>query len=225
MNMAIGYIKRNLIRDMYNSRNMTKMVKEEDASRAKKKKGNIIYLSDYKNCETPFQKRVYSKETIEEIKKFCKDKTSDEILEAMGIKVSHDLDGSKTISHYAWPNEAYSFQAAGIDESKLLKGVKRIKDYCDLSASNLKNLGEVESIGGALFIPIFTKLEDLSSVKSVGAVDCNGEKAEDITELFEKINFKPEKIGQAIGYKYPCGMISKTTTEALKKLGAEITYK
>lgn len=217
----IPKFNRNMIRDVRNSRNMRYMVKEEDA---RKKNGKIVYMSDYK--EIPFQKPVYTTDTIDKIRKYCKGKTSDEIFEAMGIKVSYDDDGSKSISHYAWPNEAYSFKAAGIDENELLKGVKHIKGYCDLSGSSLKNLGEVETIDGTLFIPLFTKLEDLSSVKHVGAVDCSGENAEDIAKLFKRIHFKPEKVEhQVAGYKYPYGMIGQATIDALKKLSAEITYK
>lgn len=217
----IPRFNRNMIRDMRNSRNMKYMSKEEDARR---KNGKIVYMSDYN--EIPFQKPVYTTDTIDKIRKYCKGKSSDEIFEAMGINVSYDDDGSKAISHYAWPNEAYSFEAAGIDEGKLLEGVKHIKGYCDLSGSSLKNLGEVESIDGTLFIPFFTKLKDLSSVKHVGAVDCSGENAEDIAKLFDRLHFKPEKIDhQVVGYKYPYGMISKATVDALNKIGAEKTYK
>ena len=200
-----GIDTRHIIQMAMKAKTLKTLSKEEDEFQAKQSGvNNIIHLFDYK---TPFQKPVYTKDTIKEIKEYCKDKTPDEILDAMGIKVSYDYNGDKRLSHYGWPGNAYSFETAGIDENALLKDVKHITYYCDLTGSGLKNLGKVETIGGALFIPYFSKLEDLSSVKYVGTVDSNAESAEDISELFKRLNFHPQTIRQTTGYKYPIGII------------------
>ncbi len=201
------------------AKTLTTLSKEQDALKA----GGKVGVRNSAE-ENPFQKFIYTADTIKEIKNYCKDKTPDEILKAMGIEVHYDAKGTKSISHYGWPRDTFSFAEAGIDEKELLKDVKYISGHCDLTGSRLKNLGSVEAISGVLYIPFFTKLEDLSSVKYVGAVECNGENAEDISKLFKKLNFNPKTIRKNSGWVPHVGMLSDTTSEAVKRLEAKIRY-
>lgn len=155
-----------------------------------------------KNCqetqtEPPKEKiSLYTKEDLINFKEKIKGKSSDEILDILGIEVTYNENGSKTLSEYRWPFKSYSFSVAGINEKELLDGVSEIKGNCDLIGSKLKNLGSVRKIGGSIRIPLFTDLEDLSNIKSIGGdIVSDVEDPQDAVDLIKKLNLNPSKIG------------------------------
>ena len=222
-----GFDTHYIIQKAMNSKSLATLSKEEDEYQARLN-GTKPEIS-YKEIKTPFDKPVYNKQTIQEIKEYCKDKTPDEILEAMGIKVYYGTKGEKYLSHYKWPNVAYSFKAAEIDEEKLIEGVTGILGNCDLTGSYLKSLGEISTIGGNLTIPLYSKLEDLSSLKSVYFVDCNAENPEDVMAVFKKLHFSPENItcfskNSALNSIMANVYFNPAVSEALNSMMAEKTY-
>ena len=152
-----------------------------------------------------------TKEDLIAFREKCESKSTDEILSYLGIESTYNENGSKTLSHYRWPFKGYSFAAAGIDEAKLLDGVTAIKGNCDLTGSSLKDLGSVSKIGGSLTIPLFTNVEDLSSIKSIGRdIYCEANDHKDAVELLKKLKLDKCKIGgyiktgdKATSYYYP----------------------
>lgn len=154
--------------------------------------------SDTETQQEPIKKKInlYTKDDLEIFKDKIKDKSNDEIFDMLGIEVTYNENGSKTLSKYEWPFPCYSFSSAGINEEELLDGVTEIKGDCSLISSSLKDLGSVRKIGGNLIIPLFTNAKDLSNIKSVGkdiAVDV--EDAQDAVDLIKKLNLNPSKIG------------------------------
>ncbi|MBR2068289.1 MAG: hypothetical protein IJ877_00875 [Candidatus Gastranaerophilales bacterium] len=220
-----GHIKQQALR----ARNLGSLSREEDAFRAMHTQGKIEITQPV--VTTPFDRVIYDKKTIEEIKDFCKDKAPDEIHEAMHTKVFHLSNGKKVLSRYGWINQAYSFKSAGIDEEALLKDVVAILGDCNLTGSELKSLGEVENIHGRLTVPYFTKLQDLSSLKSVGAIKATTENVQDTIELLKRLNFNPKEIlfegvcqdSRYISLALLQG-IKTQAAEALKSLAASKIY-
>jgi hypothetical protein len=82
-----------IIKKAMNSKTLATLGREEDEYQARLD-GTKPKIS-YPKIKTPFDKPVYNKQTIQEIKEYCKDKTPDEILEAMGIKIYYDKNDNK----------------------------------------------------------------------------------------------------------------------------------
>ena len=145
------------------ARNLGSLSREEDAYRARYTSKTVKNPRTFE-YKTPFEKPVYTDDVLNEIKKFCKDKSADEIHEAMGKTVQYFRNGKKMIiGDYGWPlNHSGSFKRIGVDEKELLKDVVVINGNCDLISSELETLGEVKEITGRLYIPYFTKLKDVS---------------------------------------------------------------
>lgn len=180
---------RHIIQKAMNSKSLATLSEEEDAYQAALKQDKT---------NTPDSSRkglpaLYTKEDLVNFKLKCRNKTPDEIFELLGIEVTYDSEGKKSISSYQWPYASYSFQAAGIDEEELLKNVTTIRGNCNLKGSYLKNLGEVKSIGGSLTIPIYSQAEDLSSVQYIGGdISCSTESKEDAIKLIRKLKLNPK---------------------------------
>ena len=139
---------------------------------------------------------ICTKEDLIALREKCKGKSQDEILSYLGIEATYNENGSKTLSHYKWPFKGFSFAAAGIDETKLLDGVTEIKGSCNLTGSNLQNLGSVSKIGGSLTVPLFTSVKDLSSIKSIGRnIICDVDNPQDAIDLIKKVNLNPKYLG------------------------------
>ncbi len=221
-----GHIKQMALR----ARNLGSLSREEDAYRAMR--NPIPYASNNGDYKSPFLNPNYTSDLMKEIKEFCKDKSADEIHEAMGRKVHYLPNGKKVLSGYGWLRPSnYSFKDVGIDERELIKDVVAIEGDCDLIASNLENLGEIKKIKGRLYIPQNTKLKDISSVESVGCISKGLGSMEDTVKLLKRIKFNPKEI-RGVGKLYPQDFITmdilngvKTTaTQALKSLAASKIY-
>ena len=181
---------------------------------------------------------ICTKDDLAAFSNKCKGKSQDEILSYLGIEATYNKNGSKTLSHYKWPFNGYSFASAGIDETALLDGVTEIKGDCSLVGSSLKDLGSVRKIGGSLTLPLFTNAKDLSSIKSIGGdIICDVEDAKDATDLIKKLNLNPSKIGGyirtgdiATSYHYPISNYwtpqknMEETIQALHTLQAKTGY-
>lgn len=191
-----GCDTRHIIRQAMNSKGLATLAEEEDTFQARK--GEPIRHEPMSPSEKR-QKLICTKDDLEEFKASCKDKSPDEIFEKLGINVEYNEDGSKKISHYKWPFQAFSFKSAGIDEEKLLEGVTEIKGKCNLSGSSLKNLGEVKAIGRDLVVPYFSKVEDLSSIQRVGGnIICEIEDPKDAIAKLKDIKLNPKSIGGCV---------------------------
>ena len=149
------------------------------------------------------------------------------------IKTRTTHKGEKAISHYGWPYISYSFQAAGIDEEKLLEGVTCIDGNCNLTGSSLKNLGDVKSVCGSLTIPLFGKLEDLSNVEYIGRnINIDVENQEDAVKKIKELNLNPKHLNgsinpSAMGKIYGLDYIFSPVTgfeKSLNLLQATTTY-
>ena len=181
-----------IVKKAMNCKTLTTLSHEEDKYQAQKKQNKTPIQSSVPNKKFPL---LCSKDDLQEFKLKTKNKNQDEIFELLGINVSYNDDGTKNISHYGWPWQAYSFKAAGIDEEELLKGVKSIHGDCDLTGSNLKNLGDVKNIYGNLTIPLYGKTEDLSSIEFIGRnILCSSESQEDVIKLIKKLKLNPKVI-------------------------------
>ena len=175
---------------------------------------------------------ICTKEDLIAFSEKCKDKSQDEILSYLGIEMTYNENGSKTLSHYQWPFKGYSFAAAGIDETKLLDGVTCIKGNCNLTSSSLKDLGSVRKIGGNLTLPLFTNAKDLSSIESIGRnIICDVENPQDAVDLIKKVKLNPKYIGGYIDtgafnpYYMDYGVnFSQDITQALNNLQTKSRY-
>lgn len=181
---------RHIIEQVMNSRSLATLSKEYES------------YEKSKNCPKekvePQKEKVniYTKDDLNNFKEKIKGKSNDEILDILGIEVTYNENGSKTLSEYKWPFKCYSFSIAGINEEELLNGVSEIKGDCNLIGSKLKNLGSIRKIGGSLRIPLFTDLKDLSGIKSIGGdIISDVEDPQDAVDLIEKLNLNPSKIG------------------------------
>ena len=185
-----GIDTRHVIEKFRNSKSLATLASEEDRYQS------AIHGNPIQRESGPKKIHLYTKDDLENFKTLLKGKSTDEILELLGIEVTYNTDGSKSLSHYKWPFEGYSFASAGINEEELLNRVSEIKTNCDLTGSSLKNLGSVNKIGRNLTIPIFTKIEDLSNIKSIGGnIICDVENPLDAIDLIKKTKLNPQKIG------------------------------
>ena len=108
--------------------------------------------------------------------------STQEILEAFGIKCKKDKDGLLIISEYRHPYSDYSFNDFGIDEDKLLKDVKIIERDADLNYSQAKSLGNVQHIGGYLSLA-YSQVESLNKLQHVRKDVYLGSAVNDLGEL------------------------------------------
>ncbi len=222
---------RHIIRMAMNNKSLATLAEEEDM--AKYLKDNNLSIQ-YHTQPTPVHKRILcSKDDLQNLKCLLQGKSNDEIFDLLGIKVEYNENGSKSISHYKWPFNSFSFSAAGIDEEKLLDGVTEIQGYCDLTGSSLENLCSVKRIRGDLVIPLFTKLKDLSGVKQIDRnIICSAENIEDTKDVIKKLKISPQALKNGVVTTKPWGMytgefysLPQQQTEQLNKIQAEASYK
>lgn len=191
---------RHIIQKAMNSKSLTTLSKEEDAYQAQiaAQRDNVLKQPEPKSKSLPL---ILTKDDIESLRIALAGKSADEIFEKLGIDVEYNGHGKKVISHYKWPFECFNFKSAGINEAELLKDVVQIKGDCNLTGSYVKNLEDVEFIGGNLTIPLFGELEDLSGVKYIGRhVICNTEHLEDSIKRVKQLKLNPDYMG---GYLNP----------------------
>lgn len=213
---------RHIITQAINSKTLGALSKEEDtllAQKERKNKPQNPYL------EQEIKPIFATKGDLRDLKDKCKNKSADEIFEILNIRVKYNDDGTKSISHYGWPYEVYSFKAAGIDEEQLIKDVKEIQGNCNLSGSTLKTLGNVKKIGGNLTVPYFTKAEDLSSIEEIGGyVICESEDPAYSAEKLKEIKLNPKSVkgcsSEPYGYDHYFYKLPTDMQEALKSLQA-----
>lgn len=222
---------RHIIQRAMKSKTLPTLAEEEDM--AKYLKDNNLSIQ-YHTQPTPVHKRILcSKDDLQNLKCLLQGKSNDEIFDLLGIKVEYNENGSKSISHYKWPFNSFSFSTAGIDEEKLLDGVTEIQGYCDLTGSNLENLCSVKRIRGDLIIPLFTKLKDLSGVQQIGRnIICSAENIEDTKDVIEKLNINPQALKNGVVTTKPWGIytgefysLPQQQTEQLNKIQAKASYK
>ena len=222
---------RHIIRMAMNNKSLATLAEEEDM--AKYLKDNNLSIQ-YHTQPTPVHKRILcSKDDLQNLKCLLQGKSNDEIFDLLGIKVEYNENGSKSISHYKWPFNSFSFSAAGIDEEKLLDGVTEIQGYCDLTGSSLENLCSVKRIRGDLVIPLFTKLKDLSGVQQIDRnIICSAENIEDTKDVIKKLKISPQALKNGVVTTKPWGMytgefysLPQQQTEQLNKIQAEASYK
>ncbi len=184
--------KKYIIQKAMHNKSLATLAEEEDTYQAlKRDKSNTT--ASTKETAPKRLPLLYSKEDLVSFRLKCQNKNPDEIFEFLGIEVTYDDKGEKSISHYKWPYSSYSFQAAGINEQELLKDVTTIQGDCNLTGSSLKSLEDVKSIGGSLTIPLFSKAEDLSSIEYIGGdILCDSASQEDIIKLIRKLKLNPK---------------------------------
>ena len=87
------------------------------------------------------------------------------ILESMGKKCRTDRDGMLIISDYSADKDFIKFSELGIDENRLFKYIRKIEGSADLLDSKATDFGNLESIGGDLWLNSIKKLGKLKSVE------------------------------------------------------------
>ena len=87
------------------------------------------------------------------------------ILNNFGIKTEQNENGLYTISHYEQPKK-YTFKELGINENKMFEKIERIDDYAIFCNSELKDLGEVKSIGGNAYFGE-SKIKNLGQLEKI----------------------------------------------------------
>lgn len=222
---------RHIIRMAMNNKSLATLAAEEDM--AKLLKDSHTSIEYHTQPKPPYKRILLTKEDLQNFKHLIKGKSNDEIFDTLGIRVSYNENGSKSISHYKWPFNSFSFSAAGIDEEKLLDGVTEIQGYCDLTGSSLENLCSVKRIRGDLVIPLFTKLKDLSGVQQIDRnIICSAENIEDTKDVIKKLKISPQALKNGVVTTKPWGMytgefysLPQQQTEQLNKIQAEASYK
>ncbi len=183
--LKIGPNTGHIIKRAVNCKTLGTLGREEDAAQVLMENP----IKPYVDTRTLGQKFLfYSKENLASVKKATEGKKPEEILELIGIKTSTLPDGSKSISAFHAPTQWCTFKTLGINEEQLLADVKVIKGSCDLTGSYLKNLSGVERIDGTLIIPIFSKLEDLSSLKQVNFISCDAADSKTVQDTLSKLS-------------------------------------
>ena len=89
------------------------------------------------------------------------------IYEYFGVEVEADKSGLLTISEYRQPLFGLTYSDADIDEKKLFERVKTIKGNADFSDSQVRDLGNLESIGGLTRFEN-SQVRDLGNLESIG---------------------------------------------------------
>lgn len=193
-----------IIKDAFNSRSLKKVVQDtpetlrdslvesgtlpKNATAADAIKWQQLQIHSPRE-RIPFliKETIYDQIDLEYVRDACRKATQDQLFEYLGIKRDGD-----TIDHYGWPQKRFSFKAVGIDEEKLLDGIKTIAGDCDLRGSELKSLGNVENVGN-LYLPYFTKVEDLSGLKDVkSATWRNVFDKEETEDMFRGLNLNTD---------------------------------
>jgi len=128
------------------------------------------HIQNYKltdNAEIPLEHLKATKEKIAKIKKALpkgiENSTTQEILEAVGVKCKKDKDGLLIISHYCIPDADFTFADLGIKENKFFKDIKEIEGYASFS-KDITSLGNLEKIGGIAYIGNKKSLGKLQSI-------------------------------------------------------------
>ena len=110
-------------------------------------------------------------EEIEEIRKFYpipENASTQEILDAVGIKYKKDeKDGKLIIDHYGRFSQQWTFYDLGVEETELFKDIKGIEGDACFKGTDVTNLGSVEFIGGNASFED-SEVEDLGELKKIG---------------------------------------------------------
>ena len=133
------------------------------------------HIKKYKLASNAQKEVADLKKRNREVKAFLKkhlpngveNATTQEILEASGIKCEKDKEGLLTISHYRQPSAYFSFDDIGVNEKQLFKQIKEIKMDVDFRNSCVQNLGGLLAIGGSANFEC-SQITDLGSLKTIG---------------------------------------------------------
>jgi len=93
--------------------------------------------------------------------------STQEILEKIGIECKKDEDGLLIISTYKRPHNWWlTFKELGVNENDLFKDIKKIEGRADFYGDGLKNLGNLEEIGGDAYFGS-ASLTDMGKLKKI----------------------------------------------------------
>ena len=113
------------------------------------------HIKDYEiseDIDKALKKLERIKKKIKEIKsKFpegIENASTQNILEALGIRCKKDNDGLLIISHYGDKKSDYTYSDLGIDVNSLFKDIKIINGNANFNDLQLTDLGHLQSIGG-----------------------------------------------------------------------------
>ena len=99
--------------------------------------------------------------------------STEEKLNAFGIKTDTDKNGNLVLSEYRQPAKGISFKDIGINEDELLKQVSEIKGNADFTDSDATSTGAVEVIGGDIILKNH-KLENTGKLAHIaGSRECD----------------------------------------------------
>lgn len=100
------------------------------------------------------------------VAKHIKNEDYDAILKLAGIKVLRTKSGEKVLSGYQQPSQKLTYKDLGVDEEKLLKGVKAIKGDASFANSSLEKPGDIKIIMGDVILHS-SKIQDMSNVGEI----------------------------------------------------------
>lgn len=107
----------------------------------------------------------------------------EEIFDHFNISYETDNNGLLTLnSGYYQPVRGITWKDLGVDENKLLKRIKEINGYCDMTHSDASDLGEVRKINGYLKLA-HSKLTDLGKLEHVESIDFGNSKIKSLGNL------------------------------------------
>ena len=105
------------------------------------------------------------------------------IFDYFNISYETDKDGLIILNGgYCQPDRGITWKELGIDENNLLKRIKEINGYCDMSRSDATDLGEVRKINGHLKLA-HSKLNDLGKLEFVENIDFSNSKIKTLGNL------------------------------------------
>ena len=189
--LNVGINAGHIIKSAVNAKSLGTLGAITDKADELAREGKTVRYYSGPDTRTFYQKyRFPRKEYRNAMKKAVEGKTPQEILKMAGIETTVCKDGSKILSGYHAPTYWCTYKELGVDEKSLLDGVSHINGDCDLTGSYLKNLAGVEQINGRLTIPLFTRLEDLSSLKSVRSIRCDAADKNIVAEVLSNLNLK-----------------------------------
>jgi len=85
------------------------------------------------------------------------------------IRANFDNDGMLILSHFNQPSKYYSYSDLGINEKKLLAGLKKIERDGDFAYSSLEVLNDLEEIGQNAYFNN-SQIRLLPKLKTIGSL-------------------------------------------------------
>lgn len=132
-----------------------------------------------------------AKKTFEELKvkiePLIKENDKKKLFALFNIRAKIDDDGKLILSHYNQPSKYYSYSDLGINENKLLAGLKKIERDGDFSYSSLEVLEDLEEIGQNAYFNN-SPISRLPKLKSIGNLAKFSENIREVPKL-ETIGF------------------------------------